>query len=73
MSDTYAVGDRVYLRNQAGGVMHNARGKPDTFHIVRTLEIGSTTNYVLTTYDRDANRMYGGGIGFPANCLTPAA
>ncbi|MEU5299749.1 hypothetical protein ACH4YO_07955 [Streptomyces noursei] len=69
----YGEGDRVHLRNMAGGVMRDARGRTILFRVVEIIKWeNGGANYVLHTYDRDAQRMYGGGIGFPAQTLERA-
>ncbi|MEU3690513.1 hypothetical protein [Streptomyces narbonensis] len=69
----FAKGDRVHLKNMAGGVMFDAKGHSIRFRVVEVIEWeNGGANYVLHTYDRDAQRMYGGGIGFPATTLQRA-
>ena len=69
----YQVNDRVYLRNSAGGTMFDAHGHAITFTVIRVTATDSgATYYALRTADRDANRMYGGGLGFTADCLIAA-
>ncbi|SHN24418.1 hypothetical protein [Streptomyces yunnanensis] len=66
----YTEGDRVYLRNMAGGVMFNEKGHPIDFRVVKVIEWeNGGHNFVLHTHDRNAQRMYGGSIGFPGRTL----
>ncbi|MEU9603685.1 hypothetical protein [Streptomyces sp. NPDC048057] len=69
----YSEGDRVYLRNMTGGVMSDEKGHPINFRVVEVIEWeNGSRNFVLRTRDRNAQRMYGGGIGFPAMTLKRA-
>ncbi|MEU3599641.1 hypothetical protein ABZ714_13085 [Streptomyces sp. NPDC006798] len=69
----YTEGDRIHLRNMAGGVMSDEKGHPIDFRVVQIIEWeNGGHNFVLRSRDRNAQRMYGGGIGFPARTLKRA-
>ena len=72
----FAKGDRVWLKNAAGGVMTYVDWKgyrrEVEFRVKDVVGTGELTRYILDTHDSEARRRYCGPVGTSAESLTPA-
>lgn len=71
--NTFAVGDRVWLKNANGDPITTGNTYTSRREVAFTIKAVNGQRYELDTHNTEARRRYCAGIGYPASALVSSS